>query len=102
MPWARCPKTLITFHIKISGYRGGKENLCVGCGLWASDDFDGYLCDFIVGARSKTCDARLCWECAMAGAIRTFINKRGDRDVFTFCPGHFNEYIQTGRERTQR
>lgn len=99
MPFVRDEETYQIFHVKVRGYRGGKSWHCGGCLAFIDEEITKvFLCDFIVGARGKTCDVKLCWECALIGAIRTFIDAAGDRDVFCFCPKHFNTFIETGKE----
>lgn len=83
MPMFRCKETYALGHMKLSSRR--KADYCVCCGHWTE-----HLCDFIVGKRTKTCDAPLCWECAMFGAIALEVE---------FCPRHFNHFIETGETK---
>lgn len=93
--WSAYHQTIITMGVQ---YTGRRMTHCVGCGFLAfanpCEEEAGMLCDWVVGKKTKTCDAPLCWECAIVGAVGLFENKAGKRDVTTYCPRHFNLYLE--------
>lgn len=66
-----------------------KADLPVACSVCGEGDAT-YLCDWVVGARTKTCDAPLCEDCR--ARVRGELDEPDDPDGIDYCPEHLAAY----------